>query len=278
MKKFSTAVFFFLMSSALYAAPPTIEKRSPKVRLVALPPKASNSFISQSLPKQRPPFIFLSSLAIKQAPRIAAFELSLRLGGLHQIIYAEGELNQVSKFDVVRNWQKIIDPVSGQLLGHAGLHIGKVELVQAATLLNPSHTFLVTHASAELSVGDVLLPPLQNDWPHDVFDGQTSKGDAVNGRVATLMREGLWAGTMDVVAVNLGSQHGMRVGTTLSVLKQARIDGSSATEASPPTVMQNMATLFVFDVSELAAFALVTQARDVITLGDRVVSVQAYGK
>ncbi len=92
------------------------------------------------------------------------------------------------------------------------------------------------------------------------------------------MREGLWAGSMDVVAINLGSQQGIRRGTTLSVLKQAKIDSSSVTETSPPTVMQNMATLFVFDVSELAAFALVMQASDIIALGDRVVTVQAYGK
>ncbi len=278
MKKFSTAVFFFLMSSAACAAPPAIEKRSPQVRLIALPPATSSSFISHSLPKQRPPVVFLSSLAIKQAPRIAGFELSQSLGGLHQTVYAQGELNKISTFDVVRNWQKIMDPVSGQLLGVAGLRIGKVELVQAATLHNPTHTFLVTHACAELSVGDVLLPPLQQDWPHDVFDGQTYKGNAIHGRVATLMREGLWAGTMDVVAINLGSQQGIRRGTTLSVLKQAKIDSSSATETSPPTVMQNMATLFVFDVSELAAFALVMQASDIIALGDRVVTVQAYGK
>jgi hypothetical protein len=278
MKKFSTAAFFFLMSTSLYADPPAIQKISPRVRLVALPPAASSTLLSHNLPNQRPPVVFLSSLAIKQAPRIAAFELSHDLGSVHQSIFATGELNQISKFDVIRNWQKIIDPVSGQLLGLAGLRIGKVELVQEATLHNPTHTFLVTHSTAELSVGDVLLPALQQDWPHVVLDRPSYTGDEIHGRVATLMREGLWAGSMDVVALNVGSQQGIKIGMSLSVMKQAKIDDSSATETSHPPVMQNMATLFVFDVSELAAFALVMQASDVISTGDKVVTIQAYSK
>ena len=92
------------------------------------------------------------------------------------------------------------------------------------------------------------------------------------------MHEGIWAGTLDVVAINLGSQQGMRPGATLSVLKQAKMNHPSALTIPSQPVMQTIATLFVFDVNELAAFAVVTQANDVISVGDSVVSIRTPSK
>lgn len=215
---------------------------------------------------------------MQQVPRITAFQSGRNLGGEHQSVFAKGELQQQTKFDVIRYWQKIIDPSNGRLLGHAGLRIGKVELVQEATSNFPNHVFTVTQASAELAAEDLLLSPLQDDWSHTVLPTPSYAGKPINGRVVTLMREGLWAGAMDVLAINLGSEQGIQIGTTLSVLKQARIDGSSPTDIAAPTVMQNIATLFVFDVSKLASFAMVLQANEGISLGDGVVTVQANGQ
>jgi hypothetical protein len=42
--------------------------------------------------------------------------------------------------------------------------------------------------------------------------------------------------------------------------------------------MQTIATLFVFDVNELAAFAVVMQASDAISVGDSVVSIRIPSK
>jgi hypothetical protein len=197
---------------------------------------------------------------------------------VHQSVFVAGKLHQQSTFDVVRNWQKIIDPISGQLLGIVGKRIGKVELVLAADSKNAFHEFIVTQAWSELSAGDLLLPTANNERSNPVFDNHTTQVQAASGRVATLMREGIWAGTLDVVAINLGSQQGMHPGATLSVLKQAKMNHPSALTIPSQPVMQTIATLFVFDVNELAAFAVVTQANDVISVGDSVVSIRTPSK
>jgi hypothetical protein len=197
---------------------------------------------------------------------------------VHQSVFAVGTLHQQTSFDVVRNWQKIIDPLNGQLLGIVGKRIGKVELVLAANSNNALHEFIVTQAWSELSAGDLLLPAARDERSNPVFDNQSTQVQAASGRVTTLMREGIWAGTLDVVAINLGTQQGMHTGATLSVLKQAKMNHPYALTIPSQSVMQTIATLFVFDVNELAAFAVVMQASDVISVGDSVVSIRTPSK
>jgi len=301
MKKFSTAVFFFLMSSALGAnlsaknktipvtsstpssiptvlASPTTTtlKLSPRARIETQAPVASPTFITQSFSNLRSQLLFLNAIDVILAPSISTIQAGQVLGGVHQSVFAVGTLHQQTSFDVVRNWQKIIDPTNGQLLGIVGKR--KVELVLAANSNNALHEFIVTQAWSELSAGDLLLPAARDERSNPVFDKQATQGQAASGRVTTLMREGIWAGTLDVVAINLGTQHGMHAGATLSVLKQAKMNHASALTISSQSVMQTIATLFVFDVNELAAFAVVMQASDVISVGDSVVSIRTPGK
>jgi hypothetical protein len=197
---------------------------------------------------------------------------------VHQSVFVVGTLHQQTSFDVVRNWQKITDPTNGQLLGMVGKRIGKVELVLAANSNNALHEFIVTQAWSELSAGDILLPAARDERSNPVFDNQPTPVQAASGRITTLMREGIWAGTLDVVAINLGTQQGMHAGATLSVLKQAKMNHPSALTIPSQSVMQTIATLFVFDVNELAAFAVVMQASDVISVGDSVVSIRTTSK
>ena len=303
MKKFSTAVFFFLMSSALGAnlsvktktvpvtssTPPSIPavlaspttttlKLSPRVRIETQAPVTSPTFITQSFFSLRSQLLFLNAIDVILAPSISTIQAGQVLGGVHQSVFAVGTLHQQTSFDVVRNWQKIIDPTNGQLLGIVGKRIGKVELVLAANSNNALHEFIVTQAWSELSAGDLLLPAARDERSNPVFDNQATPVQAASGRVTTLMREGIWAGTLDVVAINLGTQQGMHAGATLSVLKQAKMNHPSALTIPSQSVMQTIATLFVFDVNELAAFAVVMQASDVISVGDSVVSIRTPSK
>jgi hypothetical protein len=303
MKKFSTAVLFFLMSSALGAnlsaktktapvksslpnsvpavlASPTTTtlKLSPRVRIETQAPVASPTFITQSFFSLRSQLLFLNAIDVILAPSISTIQAGQVLGGVHQSVFAVGTLRQQTSFDVVRNWQKIIDPTNGQLLGIVGKRIGKVELVLAANSNNALHEFIVTQAWSELSAGDLLLPAARDERSNPVFDKQATPVQAASGRVTTLMREGIWAGTLDVVAINLGTQQGIQAGATLSVLKQAKMNHPSALTIPSQSVMQTIATLFVFDVNELAAFAVVMQASDVISVGDSVVSIRTPSK
>ena len=302
MKKFSTAVFFFLMNSALganlilktkaapvtssslssipavVASPTTTLKLSPRARIETQAPVTSPTFIPQSFFSLRSQLLFLSPIDVILAPSISALQAGLALGGVHQSVFATGKLHQQSTFDVVRNWQKIIDPINGQLLGIVGKRIGKVELVHAADSNNAFHEFNITQSWSELSAGDLLLPTAKDERLSPVIDNHTTQVQATSGRVATLIREGIWASTLDVVAINLGSQQGMQPGATLSVLKQAKMNHPSALTIPSQPVMQTIATLFVFEVNELAAFAVVTQANDVISVGDSVVSIRTPSK
>ncbi len=303
MKKFSTAVFFFLMSSALGANLSTMNKTvpvtsstpssvpavlaspatttlklSPRARIETQAPVASPTFITQSFSSLRSQLLFLNAIDVILAPSISTIQAGQILGGVHQSVFAVGTLHQQTSFDVVRNWQKIIDPTNGQLLGIAGKRIGKVELVLAADSNNALHEFIVTQAWSELSAGDLLLPAAKDERSNPVFDKQATQVQAASGRITTLMREGIWAGTLDVVAINLGTQQGIQAGATLSVLKQAKMNHPSALTIPSQSVMQTIATLFVFDVNELAAFAVVMQASDVISVGDSVVSIRTPSK
>ena len=105
MKKFSTAVFFFLMNSALGAnlilktkaasvtssspssipavvASPTITlKLSPRARIETQAPVTSPTFIPQSFFSLRSQLLFLNAIDVILAPSISALQAGLALGG-----------------------------------------------------------------------------------------------------------------------------------------------------------------------------------------------------
>ena len=105
MKKFSTAVFFFLMNSALganlilktkaspvtsstpssipsvVASPTTTLKLSPRARVETQAPVTSPTFIPQSFFSLRSQLLFLNAIDVILAPSISALQAGLALGG-----------------------------------------------------------------------------------------------------------------------------------------------------------------------------------------------------
>lgn len=294
MKKFSTAAFLLTMSSALsagslcefhqqqgklslYPATPVTKRLSPCARIETVTP-ASPSDTQTNLLSQAPAVLWLSSLQLQAAPKISAFQEGRSMGSISESVFVQGNLRNLTQFEVIRPGQAIVDPANNQFLGNVGQHVGTLQLKQQASSTNALHEFQITDARAELYAGDLLLPLSKSDIHAFKQNLVPHKGGAVSGQIASVIREGLWASPFDVVAINRGRLHGIDPGTTLSVTKQARIDALAVSPSVTQTVMRSIATLFVFDVTDQAALAYVMQARDGIRAGDAVGPVRTIDK
>ena len=82
-----------------------------------------------------------------------------------------------------------------------------------------------------------------------------------------------------MVTINRGSLHGLDRGSTLSVMKQAKIMADNTGNQNKRTLpMQTIATLLVIDVADQIAMALVMRSTDGINIGDLVGSTEDSAK
>ena len=246
------------------------KKLSPHIRAESLSAQAVPVIPPQllTLIKKVP---ILSNIQMATAAKILAFADGHTMGVKNDTVFVIGTLEGQQNFQVVRPELGIKDPETGMILAHAGKVVGSVKLIRAASEAQQAHLFMVTDSTAELLAGDLLLPVApalaMSDFP------PLHASAAISGHIASIFRDGLWAGTYDLVAINRGSQHGLDVGSTLSVMKQARIVADNTPNQNKLTLpMQTVATLLVIDVTERVAFALVMRSTDGINIGDLIAS------
>lgn len=219
----------------------------------------------------------LSNIQMTTSAKILAFADGRAMGVKNDTVFVMGALEGQQNFQVVRPELGIKDPETGVILAHAGKLVGSVKLIRAASEPQQAHLFTVTDSTAELLAGDLLLPIApalaMSDFP------PLHASAAISGHIASIFRDGLWAGPYDLVAINRGTQHGLDAGSTLSVMKQARIVADNTRNQNKLTLpMQIIATLLVIDVTERVAFALVMRSTDGINIGDLIASSEGSTK
>jgi hypothetical protein len=252
------------------------EKLSPRIRAAPMQAQAVPVIPAHLLELVRTMPI-LNNIQMTMAAKILAFSDGRNMGMKNDAVYVTGPLEGQQHFHVVRPNLHIKDPETGVILAYAGKRVGVVRLVSAATDAQQAHHFTVTDSNAELLAGDLLLPAMPTKDLSDFPPLHASA--AISGRIASIFRDGLWAGPYDLVAINRGHLHGLSAGGTLSVVKQAKIKAdNSRTQNNLTAPMQTIATLLVTDVTDQVAFAMVMRAIDGINIGDLVVSSEGAAK
>lgn len=211
----------------------------------------------------------VSANDLKRAPYVVSTEDDRLIASIGNHIYARGDLSE-GRYSVFRPGKALIDPDSGELLGHEAIHVSRASMVTSG---DPAK-MVITSNKRETLVGDRLM---QNDGITQL-DFQPRVADIGKaGKIISLFDALARVGQNQVVVINLGANDGVQPGDVLSVYGNDRKvrDVVSGKKHDWVTIDgEKSGVLMVFRAFERASYALVVQSEKTINLYDRVGGIQ----
>ncbi len=246
-------------------------------RVVKLSPQIRQTSIAQAIPSipldaiqqflSRPSVV--SEKILKTAPYIVASLDEHLIAGQNDKIYARGIIpNSHNQFTIVRPGKAYLNPNNKKdILGYEAVYIGESIVKKYG---DPT-TLYVAQSSREILIGDRLIPtsnkPLGfNFTPHP-------PSNPVNGQIISVIDGVSRIGQYQVVAVNLGTEHGMERGHILAVYQTGKMVRDIIGENRSKTVKlpdEKSGYLMVFRAFNRLSYALVMEANRAMRVFDPV--------
>ena len=175
----------------------------------AIPPSAIEPFLSRPL--------VVSEKELESAPEIVATQEDRVILGSGNTAYVRGlASSQVTRWQVFRRGDPLVDPESKQLLGYVALYLGEAELVRRGDIT----TVQLTKAVQEVYRGDRLLP-VPPDQPMFGYVPHAPQGK-VAGRIISTYGGLSETGPLSIVTLSRGTRDGLEVGHVLALYRDLR--------------------------------------------------------
>ena len=246
------------------------ERLSPRIRAESLDdavPMISGDEIAQFL--VHPQVVDLSD--VNGAPYVVGnFDGRLASAVGHQI-YARGTMNRdQTSYGIFRKNKALLDPVTGELLGHEVIHVADAKLLNIG---DPS-TLAITSNKMETIAGDILLPSSDDGALHSY----TPRLPEINGegRIVSLVNAITQTGRDQVVVLNLGKRSGVQPGDVMAIETRgdAIIDphGRSRRDViSAPNIRTGV--VMVFRTFDKVSYGLVMESTRPVVINDIVTGI-----
>ncbi len=249
-----------------------LQRLRPRVRdagpagpaLSAVPWRSIAAFLNETL--------IVEDGALLQAPRLVATPEGRLLLGRGDPAYALGPLEGTADWRIFRRAQPLLDPETGELLGHEARFVADARLEQAASLAPDGRTvparLRLGASREEAQVGDRLLPrpPAESPsyLPHAPDPG-------LSGRLVRVQGDALTAGAQQIVILNRGRRDGLEHGHVLAVWRAGALARDATVEPAAALRLpdERRGLLFVLRSFERSAYALVLEAEGPLGPGDR---------
>ena len=175
----------------------------------AIPPSAIEPFLSRPL--------VVSEKELNSAPEIVATEEDRVMLGAGNTAFVRGlGNNAVTRWQIFRRGDALVDPDSKELLGYIAIYLGEAELVRRGDVT----TVLVTKAVQEVYRGDRLLP-VPADQPMFGYVPHAPQGK-VQGRIISTYGGLRETGPLSIVTLSRGTRDGLEVGHVLALYRDLR--------------------------------------------------------
>ncbi len=262
--------------------------RTESIRSAALP-TLKNSTIEPFLAEP----VIVDAVGLSQAARIVAAQDGRVLLTRGDRAYARGPAGaQLSDdpsrkhqvFRIFRNTTALKDPLTGEVLGHEAVYVGKALLMQSesshssttadgktTTSVVPA-SIDITDAKEEMRIGDRLLPEpaqqFENFVPHAAPSQMQARIVSVYGSAVAN------AAQNQVVTINRGSRDGIENGHMLAIMRDGGVllDKTAAEPVQIKLPDERNGLLMVFRTFEKLSYALVLDITHGVKVGDRLVS------
>lgn len=241
-----------------------IVKLSPQIH-IEQESKAIPSIPSQVIEPYISRPMVMEADGLENTPRIIAVRDDRIYVSKGEEFYATG-LNEKTKYwQAFRPGRKFVEPETKELLGYEAEYLGDAVLKVEGS---PA-TLEVTSSTKEIGKNDRLVPAPKVDisayTPH-------APEKHVKGRVLSVADALARGGKYFVVAISLGKRDGMEPGHVLAaysagLVTKNRFKDRPETHQLPD---ERVGLMFVFRVFDKVSYALITQAKGPVTIGDMV--------
>jgi len=162
--------------------------------------------------------LVVDATELEKSPHIVASRDNRIIYGSNDIVYIRDSenLEMDALYNVYRPGTTFEDPETGEILGYEAIHVGNGKITRDG---EPA-TLYITEAVREILRGDRVLKIDNVDV--DSALRPRSPDNEVNGRVIYLYDALTQSGTFQVIAINLGVQHGIEKGHVLAINKSGR--------------------------------------------------------
>lgn len=206
---------------------------------------------------------------LDRAPKIIATQEDRVMVGPGNVAYATGVDGKAKMWQVFRPLKPVIDPESGELLGHEAFFLGNAQVVRGG---DPA-TIEIVSAKQEIGAGDRLVPVERPDVfayaPH-------APAQDIQGRIV-----GIYAGVNVgetgrnyIVTINRGKRDGIDIGHVLAIYRHGRDVVYGAPDQPEKELYrlpeERYGLLFVFRTFERMAYALVMDSSRPVVPNDIV--------
>ncbi|MFN3593294.1 MAG: LysM peptidoglycan-binding domain-containing protein [Thiobacillaceae bacterium] len=152
---------------------------------------------------------------LARAPRILGASDERVIFGAHDTVYADAGPAGVRDWQIVRAGPALIDPITGEVLGHQLVHIGEARTIKSGS----PQLLRILHTQQEVLERDRLLPLQASDVPRFA---PRAPDKPIEARVVAALGGVEGAGPYTTLVLNQGQRDGLEVGHVLALYKAGR--------------------------------------------------------
>lgn len=186
--------------------------------------------------------------------------------GRGDVAYVRGIADaSTADWHIYRPARPLLDPDTRKPIAYEALYVGSARVER---LGDPS-TLRITGTSEEVGEGDRLMPAERGRM---VNYAPRAPGQPIQGRLVSVYRGVAQAGRNSVVAMNIGSEHGVEVGHVLSInqLGATVRDREKEKREFVKLPDESIGYLLVFRVFDKIAYGLIMDSSRAVSVGDLV--------
>ncbi|MBV8037081.1 LysM peptidoglycan-binding domain-containing protein [Roseateles sp.] len=251
-------------------------KLRPQMRIAALDGNAITAIPLHLIQPFLTDAVVFETDQLATAPRVVATQEGHVLMGKGDLAYVRGEFGGATDFRVFRSARTLRDPTTQEILGYEAPYVGTAELIRMGEDRTAADgkaeivpaTVRIRQAKQEVGVGDRLAPAPQRNLEHYV---PHSPDKAMAGQIAAIYGDALNAGQNQIVALNRGKRDGVERGHVLALWRDgaATMDKTQGRAQAIKLPDERHGVLFVFEVYERVAYALIISVKEPVKPGDR---------
>ena len=210
--------------------------------------------------------LIVDEKGLAESPRIVATQEGRVYLGQGDRAYVRGiKEDGVTEWQVYRPARPLVDPDTRKPLAYEALFLGSAQVVRKG---DPATIRIVANAE-EIGEGDRLVPAEVAQTVN--FAPRPPERD-VSGKIISVYRGITQVGKNSVVALNVGSQHGLEVGHVLTVQLTGKLAKDRQANELVKLPNEPIGQLLVFRTFDTIAYGLIVNASQSISVGDSVVN------
>lgn len=277
-----------LVITTVNGQPSITLERGDASAVVRLSPEVRSTPIGDAIPSipyevvaafmSRPSVV--STEDLERRPYVLTLKGGRLVGAAGSEVYARrlGKAALGARYNIVHAGAPLRDPDTGKVIGYEGIYTGSGRIEKTG---DPA-TLLITESARESLKGDLLYAE-KLDVPLDFVPHAPKR--KVSGRIMSVVDGVSVIGQYQVVAINLGREHGMEPGHVLSIRQSNGVVRDTGPKR-PPTAWtaafregfakrlklpeEQMGLFLVFKAADHLSYGLVVQASGPLRVGDAV--------